>query len=679
MNVNRRHKNIFLLGWKTTVTAVFAFLCLLPDQAVSQKADSNDETAGIESSSSIISLRSSIGQPLIGRMSGGSIRGFAGVLYRIAQPPRIESEPPTVVSEKSLYRYQISASDANGDSIIYSIVAGPTGMQLTAAGEILWTPTQNNVGSSDVVLAVYDARGDSSFQSWSIDVVNLNDAPVVSDIPDISFLEDSTFTIDLDAFVFDVDNDTSELSWTADIADGGSGTVLSIKSGNGGRNLKTAEPVTLSGNRKRAFIRGREKTNSAGLRNSISRANRNKRGTARNAVEFEQRVDKPAEDEEIIVEMRKITAMKSVITMSSLSGELLDSVIISIDSTSHIATFTATANYFAADIQIIFTATDPDGLSDSDSSLLTIEPVNDAPELSALPDIVFNEDETLVVNFAEWFDFVDDPDNPDSTLSWSVATTGSDSVNVIILGDSVLFTAPRDWFAFDRDTLIVTVADFALESSVRLAVHVLPINDAPSLDFIPDTLSFGNDTSLVMSFDSFEIDVDDPDSLLTWFAAFSDSSSDTLLFFDILGDSAIRISRVPGWVGEDTLTIVVEDTSGARDSTIVLIQVTAPVGIEDYTGLIPLQFEVFQNYPNPFNPTTTIRYALPKRSDVTIEIYNLMGQLVTRIHKEGVRAGYHEERWNGVNQRGVPIASGVYIYRLRAGEYVQTRKMLLLK
>ena len=151
-----------------------------------------------------------------------------------------------------------------------------------------------------------------------------------------------------------------------------------------------------------------------------------------------------------------------------------------------------------------------------------------------------------------------------------------------------------------------------------------------------------------MSFDSLEVDVDDPDSLLTWFAAFSDSSSDSLIFFEILGDSAIRISSVPGWIGEDSLIIVVEDTSGARDSTIVLIQVTAPVGIEDYTGLIPLQFEVFQNYPNPFNPTTTIRYALPKRSDVTIEIYNLMGQLVTRIHREGVRAGYHEERWNGV-------------------------------
>ena len=579
MNVNRRHKNIFQLGWKTTVTAVFAFLCLLPDHALSQKAGSIDETAGIESSSSIISPRSSIGQPLIGRMSGGNIRGFAGVLYRIAQPPRIESAPPTIVLEDALYRYQISASDANGDSILYSIVAGPTGMQLTAAGEILWTPTQNEVGSNDVMLTVYDARGDSSSQSWSIDVVNLNDAPVVSDIPDISFLEDSTFTIDLDAFVFDVDNDTSELSWIADLADGGSGTVLSISSGDGGRILKSAEPVTLSGNRKRAFIRGREKTNGAKLGNSISGVNRNKRGTAREAVEFEQRVREPAENEEIIVEMRKITTMKSVITMSSLSGELLDSVIVSIDSTSHIATFTASTNYFAADIQIIFTATDPDGLSDSDSLLLTIEPVN----------------------------------------------------------------------------------------------------DAPSLDFIPDTLSFGNDTSLVMSFDSFEIDVDDPDSLLTWFAAFSDSSSDTLIFFDILGDSAIRISSVPGWVGEDTLIIIVEDTSGARDSTIVLIQVTAPVGVEDHTGLIPLQFEVFQNYPNPFNPTTTIRYALPKRSDVTIEIYNLIGQLVTRIHREGVRAGYHEERWNGVNQGGVPIASGVYIYRLRAGEYVQTRKMVLLR
>ena len=104
------------------------------------------------------------------------------------------------------------------------------------------------------------------------------------------------------------------------------------------------------------------------------------------------------------------------------------------------------------------------------------------------------------------------------------------------------------------------------------------------------------------------------------------------------------------------------------------------VGVDDeeYAG-VPNEYSLFQNYPNPFNPTTTIMYALPQRSDVTLEIYNITGQLVARVYRENQYAGYHEIRWNGVNQSGRPVASGLYVYRLSAGDFVQTKKMLLLK
>jgi len=72
-------------------------------------------------------------------------------------------------------------------------------------------------------------------------------------------------------------------------------------------------------------------------------------------------------------------------------------------------------------------------------------------------------------------------------------------------------------------------------------------------------------------------------------------------------------------------------------------------------------------------------YALPQRSDVTFEIYSIRGELIARIQQENRQAGYHEIRWNGVNRSGRPVASGLYIYRLSAGDFVQTRKMLLLK
>ena len=86
-----------------------------------------------------------------------------------------------------------------------------------------------------------------------------------------------------------------------------------------------------------------------------------------------------------------------------------------------------------------------------------------------------------------------------------------------------------------------------------------------------------------------------------------------------------------------------------------------------------------QNFPNPFNPITEIRYAVPEKSDVTLIIYNINGQEVIRWRREGIKAGYYKQVWQGTNNNGVKVASGLYIYRLEAGNFVQSKKMLLLK
>ncbi|UCC45174.1 MAG: PD40 domain-containing protein, partial [Candidatus Zixiibacteriota bacterium] len=94
---------------------------------------------------------------------------------------------------------------------------------------------------------------------------------------------------------------------------------------------------------------------------------------------------------------------------------------------------------------------------------------------------------------------------------------------------------------------------------------------------------------------------------------------------------------------------------------------------------LPYTFELTQNYPNPFNPTTTFEYSLPERSHVTIEIHNALGQRVHTIVDCVKSAGSYAVTWNGVNSSGNPVASGIYLYRLQAGEYIETKKMLLLK
>ncbi len=104
------------------------------------------------------------------------------------------------------------------------------------------------------------------------------------------------------------------------------------------------------------------------------------------------------------------------------------------------------------------------------------------------------------------------------------------------------------------------------------------------------------------------------------------------------------------------------------------------VGVDDPDPqTLPVIFEVDQNYPNPFNPATKIDYRLPRRSHVTIEVYNVLGQKVRTVVDRVESAGTHTIIWDGKSESGQAVASGIYLYRFQAGEYIETKKMLLLQ
>ena len=105
-----------------------------------------------------------------------------------------------------------------------------------------------------------------------------------------------------------------------------------------------------------------------------------------------------------------------------------------------------------------------------------------------------------------------------------------------------------------------------------------------------------------------------------------------------------------------------------------------PTGIEDGDDShLPDEFSLNQNYPNPFNPSTNISFTVPVRSSVEIEIYNISGQKVLTLFEGSIPAGQHQITWNGTDARGRIVPTGVYLYRLKAGGFVSSRKMLLLK
>ena len=101
--------------------------------------------------------------------------------------------------------------------------------------------------------------------------------------------------------------------------------------------------------------------------------------------------------------------------------------------------------------------------------------------------------------------------------------------------------------------------------------------------------------------------------------------------------------------------------------------------IRELQETIPENFYLSQNYPNPFNPTTKIDFTLPRSADVSIIIYNLMGQQVNVLMNSNLDYGYHTVTWNGLDQFGRPVSSGVYFSELRTRTFRQTKKMLLLK
>ncbi len=96
-------------------------------------------------------------------------------------------------------------------------------------------------------------------------------------------------------------------------------------------------------------------------------------------------------------------------------------------------------------------------------------------------------------------------------------------------------------------------------------------------------------------------------------------------------------------------------------------------------GLIPTAFNVFQNYPNPFNPSTTISYAIPQQSNVLIKIYDMLGREVKTLVSEEQMPGVYNVLWNGDNNSGDNVATGIYLYRVVADNNVQVKKMILLK
>ncbi|MGH7597993.1 MAG: Ig-like domain-containing protein, partial [bacterium] len=302
-----------------------------------------------------------------------------------------------------------------------------------------------------------------------------------------------------------------------------------------------------------------------------------------------------------------------------------------------------------------------------DTINVTVIFVNDPPVISAIPGLNFDEDKSLLYPIPNWYPFVTDKDHADSTLAFAVVA--GRKVSASKNGNNFLFSAPANWFG--KDTLQLTVTDPGkLANTTALLVTVNPVNDAPTITGLPDSLVFKKGSSVQLKLWDHVEDVETLDRQLTY--SFLTSNSLLLKSFD--HTTGVLVLTAPQFHGRAQLFINASDTkAGAQDTVAVRVELPTGVASPRKAGL-PTAFQLWPNSPNPFNPGTTIHFDTPHAGRVKLAVYTLRGELVQTLVDGELAAGAHQIRFDGRN-----LASGIYFYRMETGSYIMTRKMLLQK
>ena len=258
-------------------------------------------------------------------------------------------------------------------------------------------------------------------------------------------------------------------------------------------------------------------------------------------------------------------------------------------------------------------------------------------------------------------------EDPGEVLSFSITQT-TDLVHTSIDGTNLIFSSVQD--TSGSAEIVVEASDGAGNTvSDTLTVTVTPVNDVPYVVELPDTLTFKVGEVFSFTIDTAFADVED--ELSDFDFSVSVTPSDVLLGFD--PNSYTITLTSPTYIGFGEIRLIVEDSDGGILEVVLIIEVEMATS-NDLHADVPTSFELQQNYPNPFNPSSNIRFGLPELGDVRLDVYNMLGQRVATLVNQKMQAG-----WHTVTFDASALSSGTYIYRITSGDFVQTKKMMLIK
>ena len=306
------------------------------------------------------------------------------------------------------------------------------------------------------------------------------------------------------------------------------------------------------------------------------------------------------------------------------------------------------------------------------------------PAIAEIPDTTINEDEDLLITLSA-----------ESLFGYSMifsAASDTDDVVTSINGELLTLSPADDWNGSALITVIVTDEN-SLSDTTSFTLMVLQVNDAPG-DFT--LLSPANDAIVAITPDNIN------DTLWFEWTASADVDGDSLTYlFDVSSEMAFLETMLQSgestsaWVEYSVLAEAIDSLNVVTGDWMVAVtdgsdSVDASNGPYSFTvdatalaidpaNLIPEVFALHQNYPNPFNPVTTLRYDLPENGHVNITVYDMLGREVKTFLNHTQDAGFKSVIWDATNDYGKPVSAGVYLYQIQAGEFVQTKKMVLLK
>ena len=522
-------------------------------------------------------------------------------------------------------------------------------------------PNSQSYAGTETYVRISNISDSGDTMTCDFFVSTQNDTPVVSDIPNQTIAEGQSFTpVNLDNYVDDPDNSDDQMIWThwgqtdllVDITSRVATISVPNPDWNGSETIwfKACDPGGLCDSNEATFTVTAENDTAtvSDIPNQTVAY-----GESFASISLDNYVTDPDDHDSVMI------------WTHWGETELL------VDITDRVATIGAPNPDWNGSEIIWFKACDPGGLCDSNEATFTLTAQNDTPVLSDIPNQTVAEGQSFASVSLDTY--VTDTDDHDSVVIWT--HWGETDLSVDITDRVATISAPNpDWNG--SETVWFEACDpGGLCDSNEAAFTVTAENDTPLVSDILNQSTPKGESFTPINLDDYVTDPDDHDSLMIW-----THWGEVELLVDITDRVATISAPNPEWSGAETIWFKAGDPGGLCDSNEAAFTVTSSDIEEEGDGdLLPHSHLLKQNYPNPFNPQTKIAYDLTKDGWVRLEVFDILGRNVSNLVDGHQERGRHVVTWDGTDEEGKPLPSGIYFCKVTFDNSQKANKMVLLK